>query len=161
MRRIYTWEGEFYALDHAEAKARLAAGIELFRCRGWPLHGFVAPAWLMSAGTRQALGERTALHQRPVQPVSASHLQPIEAPGLVWSARSAWRRGLSWALSEQRRRAWRAAPVIRLGLHPVDMRHRFSREYWLRTLRTLLSEGRQPLTKIDWLERRLALDHAA
>ncbi|MBF3055608.1 DUF2334 domain-containing protein, partial [Pseudomonas aeruginosa] len=72
-----------------------------------------------------------------------------------------WRRGLSWALSEQRRRAWRAAPVIRLGLHPVDMRHRFSREYWLRTLRTLLSEGRQPLTKIDWLERRLALDHAA
>ncbi|VFS87982.1 putative deacetylase [Pseudomonas aeruginosa] len=41
------------------------------------------------------------------------------------------------------------------------MRHRFSREYWLRTLRTLLSEGRQPLTKIDWLERRLALDHAA
>ncbi|MGX9056169.1 hypothetical protein ACWWC3_04595, partial [Pseudomonas aeruginosa] len=53
------------------------------------------------------------------------------------------------------------APVIRLGLHPVDMRHRFSREYWLRTLRTLLSEGRQPLTKIDWLERHLALDHAA
>ncbi|MBF2961924.1 DUF2334 domain-containing protein, partial [Pseudomonas aeruginosa] len=71
------------------------------------------------------------------------------------------RRGLSWALSEQRRRAWRSAPVIRLGLHPVDMRHRFSREYWLRTLRTLLSEGRQPLTKIDWLERHLALDHAA
>ncbi|MCR3816214.1 DUF2334 domain-containing protein, partial [Pseudomonas aeruginosa] len=34
MRRIYTWEGEFYALDHAEAKARLAAGIELFRRRG-------------------------------------------------------------------------------------------------------------------------------
>ncbi|MGU2007551.1 DUF2334 domain-containing protein, partial [Pseudomonas aeruginosa] len=53
------------------------------------------------------------------------------------------------------------APVIRLGLHPVDMRHRFSREYWLRTLRTLLSEGRQPLTKIDWLERHLALDRAA
>ncbi|HEJ1944750.1 TPA: DUF2334 domain-containing protein [Pseudomonas aeruginosa] len=162
MRRIYTWEGEFYALDHAEAKARLAAGIELFRRRGWPLHGFVAPAWLMSAGTRQALGESGLRYTSdPSNLYRLPHLQPIEAPGLVWSARSAWRRGLSWALSEQRRLAWCAAPVIRLGLHPVDMRHRFSREYWLRTLRTLLSEGRQPLTKIDWLERRLALDHAA
>lgn len=142
MRRIYTWEGEFYALDHAEAKARLAAGIELFRRRGWPLHGFVAPAWLMSAGTRQALGESGLRYTSdPSNLYRLPHLQPIEAPGLVWSARSAWRRGLSWALSEQRRRAWRAAPVIRLGLHPVDMRHRFSREYWLRTLRTLLSEG--------------------
>lgn len=71
--------------------------------------------------------------------------------------------GVAASLGAQRAApaAWRAAPVIRLGLHPVDMRHRFSREYWLRTLRTLLSEGRQPLTKIDWLERRLALDHAA
>lgn len=115
MRRIYTWEGEFYALDHAEAKARLAAGIELFRRRGWPLHGFVAPAWLMSAGTRQALGESGLRYTSdPSNLYRLPHLQPIEAPGLVWSARSAWRRGLSWALSEQRRRAWRAAPVIRL-----------------------------------------------
>ncbi|MDF5938602.1 DUF2334 domain-containing protein [Pseudomonas aeruginosa] len=104
MRRIYTWEGEFYALDHAEAKTRLAAGIELFRRRGWPLHGFVAPAWLMSAGTRQALGESglrytsdpSNLHLLP-------HLQPIEAPGLVWSAQCLASRPLL-ALSEQRRR---------------------------------------------------------
>ncbi|MDX4019106.1 DUF2334 domain-containing protein, partial [Pseudomonas aeruginosa] len=109
MRRIYTWEGEFYALDHAGAKTRLAAGIELFRRRGWPLHGFVAPAWLMSAGTRQALGESGLRYTSdPSNLYLLPHLQPIEAPGLVWSARSAWRRGLSWALSEQRRRAWRA-----------------------------------------------------
>ena len=94
MRRIYTWEGEFYALDHAEAKARLAAGIELFRRRGWPLHGFVAPAWLMSAGTRQALGESGLRYTSdPSNLYRLPHLQPIEAPGLVWSARSAWRRG--------------------------------------------------------------------
>ena len=84
MRRIYTWEGEFYALDHAEAKARLAAGIELFRRRGWPLHGFVAPAWLMSAGTRQALGESGLRYTSdPSNLYRLPHLQPIEAP--VWS----------------------------------------------------------------------------
>ena len=83
MRRIYTWEGEFYALDHAEAKTRLAAGIELFRRRGWPLHGFVAPAWLMSAGTRQALGERLRYTSDPSNLYLLPHLQPIEAP--AWS----------------------------------------------------------------------------
>uniref|UniRef100_UPI002090E3E6 hypothetical protein n=1 Tax=Acinetobacter baumannii TaxID=470 RepID=UPI002090E3E6 len=86
--------------------------------------------WLMSAGTRQALGESGLRYTSdPSNLYLLPHLQPIEAPGLVWSARSAWRRGRSWARSEQRRRAGRAAPVIRLGLHPVDMRHRFSREY--------------------------------
>jgi predicted deacetylase len=34
------------------------------------------------------------------------------------------------------------------------MRHRFSRDYWLRTLERLLADGRVPLTKIDWLARQ-------
>jgi hypothetical protein len=66
----------------------------------------------------------------------------IDAPGLVWSARSAWRRGISKLVSDQREQRWRQAPVIRLGLHPVDMRHEFSRTYWLQTLKRLLAEGR-------------------
>lgn len=55
MRRIYTHEGEFYGLDEAEALLRLEAGLEVFDRHGWPVAGFVAPAWLMSEGTRQAL----------------------------------------------------------------------------------------------------------
>ena len=43
--------------------------------------------------------------------------------------------------------------MIRLGLHPVDMRHGFSRDYWLDTLRRLLDEGRVPLTKAHWLKQ--------
>jgi predicted deacetylase len=43
--------------------------------------------------------------------------------------------------------------VIRLGLHPVDMRHEFSRSYWLQTLKRLIAEGRVPMTKADWLAR--------
>jgi predicted deacetylase len=41
--------------------------------------------------------------------------------------------------------------VIRLGLHPVDMRHEFSHRYWLQTLERLLDKGRVPMTKSQWL----------
>jgi predicted deacetylase len=152
MRRIYTHEGEFYSLSQAAALSRLRAGIEVFHRYRWPLQGFVAPAWLMSDGTRQAL------RQLPLKYTSDSqHLYrlpdftAIDAPGLVWSARSAWRRGLSKVLSDQREQHWRHAPVIRLGVHPVDMRHGFSRNYWLQTLKRLLDEGRVPMTKAQWL----------
>jgi predicted deacetylase len=75
----------------------------------------------------------------------------IEAPALVWSARSAWRRGASKLVSDRREQRWQQAPVIRLGLHPVDMRHEFSRRYWLQTLERLLDNGRVPMTKAQWL----------
>lgn len=153
MRRVYTHEGEFYSLSQTAALARLQAGIEVFRRYNWPLEGFVAPAWLMSDGTRQAL------RQLPLSYTSdPQHLYRlpdfcvIDAPGLVWSARSAWRRGLSKVISDQREQRWRQAPVIRLGLHPVDMRHAFSRNYWLQTLKRLMDEGRVPMTKANWLK---------
>lgn len=152
MRRIYTHEGEFYALSQDVALARLRAGIELFRRYNWPLEGFVAPAWLMSQGTRQALRQLPLSYTS--DPQHLFHLPdftPVDTPGLVWSARSAWRRGLSKLVSDQREQRWRQAPVIRLGVHPVDMQHRFARDYWLQTLKRLLDEGRVPMTKARWL----------
>jgi predicted deacetylase len=155
MRRVYTHEGEFYRLSREAALDRLHAGLDMFQRCDWPVHGFVAPAWLMSAGARQALSELPLSYtSSPQHLYRLPDFSSIDAPGLVWSARSAWRRGLSKILSEQREQRWREAPVIRLGLHPVDMRHRFSRDYWLHTLQRLLAEGRMPLTKIDWLTRQ-------
>lgn len=163
MRRVYTHEGEFYRLSREAALARLHAGLEMFQRYDWPVQGFVAPAWLMSDGTRQALRELPLSYtSSPQHLYRLPDFSAIAAPGLVWSARSAWRRGLSKILSEQREQRWREASVIRLGLHPVDMRHRFSRDYWLHTLQRLLAEGRVPLTKIDWLARqRGQLERAA
>ena len=153
MRRVYTHEGEFYRLSQEAALTRLRSGIEMFHRHDWPLEGFVAPAWLMSQGTRQAL------RQLPLSYTSDSqHLYrlpdftAVEAPGLVWSARSAWRRGVSKLVSDHREQRWQHAPVIRLGLHPVDMRHAFSRNYWLQTLKRLMDEGRVPMTKANWLK---------
>jgi len=163
MRRVYTHEGEFYRLSREAALDRLHAGLEMFQRCDWPVQGFVAPAWLMSDGTRQALRELPLSYTSDPQHLyRLPDFSAIDAPGLVWSARSAWRRGLSKIVSDQREQRWREASVIRLGLHPVDMRHRFSRGYWLHTLQRLLAEGRVPLTKIDWLTRqRGQLERAA
>ena len=154
MRRVYTHEGEFYSLSREAALTRLHAGVEMFqRCR-WPLHGFVAPAWLMSEGTRQALRQLPLSYTSDPQHLyRLPDFAIVDAPGLVWSARSAWRRGISKLVSDHREQHWRQAPVIRLGLHPVDMRHEFSRSYWLQTLKRLIAEGRVPMTKARWLAR--------
>jgi predicted deacetylase len=154
MRRVYTHEGEFYTLDYQQAKERLEKGIALFKRFNWPLHGFVAPAWLMSDGTRQALSETDLRYTSDPQHfyLLPTH-QQIQAPGLVWSARSPWRRGLSWIVTEQAAHRHQSAPLIRLGLHPVDMRHDFSRRYWLDLLKRLIADGRTPSNKIDWLNR--------
>ncbi|MEF9900852.1 MAG: polysaccharide deacetylase family protein [Pseudomonas sp.] len=155
MRRIYTHEGEFYSLDQAAALERLAAGMTLFRQFDWPLAGFVAPAWLMSEGTRRALRSLPLqFTSNPRYLYRLPDFTPIQAPGLVWSARSAWRRGLSKVACDLHASRLQQAPVIRLGLHPVDMRHSFSRRYWLQTLQHLMQQGRTPLTKSAWLASR-------
>lgn len=155
MRRVYTWEGEFYGLSEEQALRRLEAGIELFQRLDWPLGGFVAPAWLMSEGTRRALRRLPLSYTSdPRHLYRLPDFTPVEAPGLVWSARSAWRRGLSRVASALQERRLHDASTLRLGLHPVDMRHGFSRDYWLDTLGRLLAEGRQPMTKLAWLASR-------
>ncbi|MGE7992350.1 DUF2334 domain-containing protein [Pseudomonas sp. NPDC089554] len=155
MRRIYTHEGEFHGLQQHEAMQRLEAGLAAFAQQGWPVAGFVAPAWLMSEGTRQALRRLPLRYtSTPRHLYRLPDFTAIDAPGLVWSARSAWRRGLSRVVCDWQCRRWREAEALRLGLHPVDMRHTNAREYWLRTLTRLLEQGREPLTKSAWLARQ-------
>ncbi len=109
----------------------------------------------MSQGTRQALCRLPLKYtSTPQHLYRLPDFTAIDAPGLVWSARSAWRRTLSRTLCDWQCRRWRGASTLRLGLHPVDMRHRSSRDYWLRTLETLVKDGREPLTKSAWLERQ-------
>ncbi|SHN19483.1 hypothetical protein SAMN05216593_112129 [Pseudomonas asturiensis] len=152
MRRIYTWEGEFYCLDVRESLARLEAGIEVFHQLDWPLHGFVAPAWLMSEGTREALCQLPLSYTSDPQHLFVlPDFTALEAPGLVWSARSAWRRAASSLYCSAREHQLQDAPTLRLGLHPVDMLHESSRDYWLELLTRLLQAGRQPMTKMQWL----------
>jgi len=56
LREGYSREGEFAALTSDEAAHRIRLGLDWFAERGWPVRGFVPPAWLMGTGAWQALG---------------------------------------------------------------------------------------------------------
>src|SRR5690606_36529670 len=102
MRRVLTHEGEFYALSETDAARRLEQGMAMFRQFGWPRHGFVAPGWLLAAGARRALAAPGLVYASDVRQLRLlPDFSGIEAPSLVWSARSAWRRGLSRQVSER------------------------------------------------------------
>lgn len=155
MRRLYTAsEGEFAALDAPTAERRIRAGLAQFEALDWPVAGFVAPAWLMSAGTRTALGRlplrytssRRALYTLP-------QWYEYRCPSLVWSVRSAWRRGASLAFNALQVRRLRDVALLRLGLHPADAAYPAVVDLW----RSLLLEAlrtRQATTKAAWLEHR-------
>lgn len=143
-RRWYTaGEGEFSALPRDEAACRLQAGVRWFEDRGWPLHGFVAPAWLMSAGTWQAL---EAFDFRYTCTLRHLHLLPgrsaVASRALVYSTRSAWRRAVSrpW----NRVTAWTESSraLLRLELHPHDADHAALRASWMRLLARFVQERR-------------------
>lgn len=153
MRRIYTHEGEFYRLNRQEAARRLRRGLALFEQLGWPLRGFVPPAWLLGSAARQALAE-LPLHYftDPRGLIRLPDFKTMPAPTLVWSARSAWRRFVSRRWNQWQLTRHADAGLIRLGLHPIDMRFPAVRHYWFSTLQGLL-EHRRPVTKYRWLEQ--------
>jgi len=93
------------------------------RQTGKPIDGFVAPAWLYGDGAREALVEAAI-------PLAEDHLR-------VWSPASgaelAWGPVITWASRTRTRllsslfaaAALRRAPleVLRIGVHPPDVRH--------------------------------------
>jgi predicted deacetylase len=148
LRSVYTAaEGEFAALDAAAADRRLAAGVEWFREQGWPLEGFVAPAWLMSAGTWQALARYPLTYTSTLTRLYLlPEALPLEAPSLVFSARSPWRRRISHYWVDGVAAARRSASCIRLGLHPIDANYPDVVLHWQKLFERLL-DTHQPCTK--------------
>lgn len=150
-RRILTHEAEFGGLDAGSAARKLEAGIKLFRALDWPLCGFVPPGWQINAEARRTL---SSLGFRYTADAHAFYRLPgwqgLPMPTLVWSARSPCRRALFSRINQARLYRYRNAPVIRLALHPVDLRHRRSLSFWLQTIRALRRE-RRALTKAQWV----------
>jgi predicted deacetylase len=142
VRRWYTAaEGEFAALPADEAERRLDVGVAWFRRQGWPLHGFVAPAWLIGAGARAALQRVPFDYTCTLNTLESppGHLL-LHSRSLVYSTRSAWRRVASrwWnGLHAQRQQQ---APLLRLELHPQDAEHPAIRRQWSSVLRTALQQ---------------------
>jgi predicted deacetylase len=156
-RYVYTsGEGEFAALTEQEAAHRLALGRQWFACRGWPLQGFVPPAWLLGEGGWRALRASGLLYTTTWRHFHfLQDAAPVEAPSLVYSSRNAWGRALSrqavsWASIGQR-----DAPLARLSLHPRDALDARTVRHFQRLLASLLAR-RLPATKADfaryWLD---------
>lgn len=155
-RRMLTRsEGEFAALDDCAAAWRIARGVALFRALGWPLAGFVAPAWLMSPGTRLALtrcghGLEYATSRRGIYHLPDWRFE--RTANLWYSPDSALRRAVSaCAIAGELRRA-RRVPLLRISLHPQDARVPTVMRHWRRLVVDALA-SREPVTKGAWVRR--------
>ena len=143
-RNSYTrGEGEFWALTQAEAATRLHAGRDWFDANGWPVQGFVAPAWLLGPGAWAALRDTDFAYTCTLRHI---HLLPrgatLTSQSVVYSTSAAWRRGMSLAWNALVARAERANPVLRLELHPRDADFPAVRRSWQRILEAALRERR-------------------
>lgn len=147
-RRAYTaGEGEFSDLDREEALRRLHAGLDWFRARGWPVAGFVAPAWLMSDAARAALLETPLAYaaMRTELLLLARGIRLL-APSLVYSTRAAWRRALSPPVNHVLAARHAHRQHLRLALHPHDADHALVLRSWRQLLRRACAD-RRPCTE--------------
>lgn len=117
-------EGEFLGLSRAEAADRIGRGRALVEdVIGRPIDGFVAPAWLYGEGALEALADSAIPvaedHLRVWSPATGRQLS--RGPVITWASRSRWRLASSLLAAA----ALRHAPlgVLRIGVHPPDVRH--------------------------------------
>lgn len=125
VRTVFTErEGEFAALSQEQARRRIELGLRWFAQRRWPVAGFVAPAWLMSADAERAL------RQFPFEYTSTyAHFHALRtgrslfAPSMVYAARNGWGRAASPRVATVLAHLCSRAPLVRLALHPRDAHH--------------------------------------
>lgn len=152
-RRVMTRaEGEFAAIGEADAGARLSAGVAMFRAVGWPLHGFVPPAWLLGDPARRALAAsghrfeyvslRAGIHRLP-------DWRFVPSANLCYSPDRRWRRTMSRVLIRRELRRAAAMPMLRMSLHPQDARVPEVVRHW-RALAEDALRDRMPVTKRTW-----------
>lgn len=146
-RRHYTrGEGEFSDLSVVEATQRITAGIRWFARHRIVPRGFVAPAWLMSAGTWEALRWLDLRYTCTLrQLVLLPERRALTSQSLVYSCASAWRRQASLAWNATVAATLRHNPLLRLELHPHDADHPAIRRSWQGLLSQHLAD-RRPMT---------------
>jgi predicted deacetylase len=148
VRQMYTTsEGEFSALDVAEASQRIEQGLGWFAQRQWPVTGFVAPAWLLGPGAWRALCQfpfryTTTLRYFYTLPQPRALL----SPSLVYAARNRSGRWLSSQRNILLAQLLAQRPLVRLGLHPKDAAYPQLVRHFQQLIEQLLV-SRQALTK--------------
>lgn len=118
-----------------------------FAANGWPLHGFVAPAWLMSEATWQALDTLPLRYTTTLRHFYLLHpSRSILAPCLTYSVQTGPRRLASRYYVHWLAHHHAHAPLLRLGLHPANAAYPDVVRHWQDLLAACL-ETRVPVTK--------------
>lgn len=117
-------EGEFLGLSRDDAAQRIGEGRALLEdVMGRPIAGFIAPAWLYGEGAIEALGQFKVPiaedHFRVWSPATGKQL--ARGPVITWASRTTLRLASSLAAAATLRRA--PLEVLRVGVHPPDIRH--------------------------------------
>ncbi|QOY96591.1 polysaccharide deacetylase family protein [Massilia sp. UMI-21] len=163
LRGTYSHEGEFAALPAIEAARRIQCGLDWFAERGWPVRGFVPPAWLMGEGAWQAVRafdfDYTTTFRyfhllRGGPAAGRGGAGQVLSPSLVYAARNRIGRLASPLMADLLALALAQRPLIRLSLHPPDVRHPRLLRHAQATVERLLA-SRAALTKAGFA-RRLA-----
>jgi predicted deacetylase len=123
--RVYTAdEGEFFDIDQDEAAVLVEKARGEFRECGLNPSGFIAPAWLLSAGGEAAMRELGIAYTTRLATVADLQSGEItHSQSLVWSVRSGWRRATSLAWNSTLFRFSRRNALLRISIHPVDIDH--------------------------------------
>ena len=158
LRGVYTQrEGEFAALAADEARERIALGLEWFRQRDWPVSGFVPPAWLLGEASWRVLPEFAFSYTTTF---TRFHLlrqgRSVFAPSLVYTARNRLGRALSPLAASVAVRCMAQGPLMRLSLHPPDVRYPRLVAHAQRLVERMLGT-REAVTKAECARRLLAL----
>lgn len=116
-------EGEFLGLSGEEAAQRIKDGRALLEdIIGREIDGFVAPAWLYGVGALQALHDASIPlaedHWRVWSPCTGETL--ARGPVITWASRTRARLLSSLAAAAALRHL--TIPVLRIGVHPPDVR---------------------------------------
>jgi hypothetical protein len=144
---------EFASLRFEAARTRLLHGLAILRAAGWQPSGFVAPDWLMSGGTCDALEDLPLRYYSTRDAVTLlGSQQRITAPTLTLGAPAAPGGASWWAWVRALARLHAANPILRIALYPSDQRDPAFQRFW-RNLRHRIDD-RQVLTE-DQLVSRL------
>ncbi len=150
--RLYTAdEGEFYDLDRDTARDLVSRGIAELQRAGLDPHGFIAPAWLLSAEAEEALRDLGVEYTTTLGAVlDLKTRQSWNSQSLVWSVRSGWRRTASLGWNAMLFRRLHRNPLMRISVHPVDLEHATIWEQ-IRALITRALADREPMTYDAWI----------
>lgn len=145
-------EGEFLTLSHADAAGKISDGQKLIEdIVGRPVAGFIAPAWLYGDGAIEAL-EKNGV------PIAEDHLriwspnegrQLAAGPVVTWASRTRPRLASSLIAAPFVRNL--PMRVLRVGVHPPDIRHPALVRSIRKTLRSA-SARRRPASYAELLE---------